>query len=66
MRSNFKIVNIKKNLERKYTKQNMLSFAEQCMTEFASKQDNTTGLGYSEIDSLDVRKIKSILNKYRE
>ena len=48
--------------EKKFTKQQMLSFAETCMLKLLSTKPD--GSDYSEISSLDVRRIKKVLNDF--
>ena len=48
--------------EKKFTKQQMLSFAERCMLNLLSTKPD--GSDYSDISSLDVRRIKKVLNDF--
>ena len=50
--------------EKKITKQQMLSFAERCMLNLLSTKPD--GSDYSEISSLNVRRIKKVLNDFKK
>jgi hypothetical protein len=51
-----------KNKEKRFSKKDMLSFAETCMQKLLStKPENSE---YSEITSYDLYRIKQVLNKF--
>lgn len=50
--------------EKKYTKQQMLCFAETCMLKLLSTKSD--GSEYSEISSLDLRRVEQVLNNFKE
>ena len=50
-------------MEKKFTKKDMLLFAETCMLSLLStKRDESQ---YSEITAVDLRRIKEVLNKFK-
>jgi hypothetical protein len=50
--------------EKKFTKQQMLSFAETCMLKLLSTKPD--GSKYPEISALDLRRIKQVLNNFNK
>jgi hypothetical protein len=50
--------------EKKFTKQQMLSFAETCMLKLLSTKPD--GSEYPEISALDLRRIKQVLNNFNK
>lgn len=50
--------------EKKFTKQQMLSFAETCMLKLLSTKPD--GIEYPEISPLDLRRIKQVLNNFNK
>lgn len=50
--------------EKKYSKKQMLAFAETCMLNLLSTKPETSE--YSEISSLDLYRIKQVLNKFNK
>ena len=50
--------------EKKFTKQQMLSFAETCMLKLLSTKPD--GSEYPEISALDLRRIKQVLNYFNK
>lgn len=50
--------------EKKFTKQQMLFFAETCMLKLLSTKPN--GGQYPEISPLDLRRIKKVLNHFNK
>ena len=50
--------------EKKFTKKQMLSFAETCMLKLLSTKSD--GSEYPEISALDLRRIKQVLNNFNK
>ncbi len=61
----YKIVKIMDSIEeKKFTKKQMLAFAETCMLNLLSTKQETSE--YGEISSYDLYRIKQVLNKFNK